>query len=485
MAMSTEDATADSLRSKRDIPDSNVEISRVTTVSTARRPPKDRCEPGYDLDGKNELTRYRCVARFIHAGMALAVIDRMRHHLQKTARRPNLLTAEHAGCYESESDLPYLVRDKDIVDSLSLAFAELEHAEDTGPRKRVSAPSCRVLSSRPSLPKLNSQCNIITPCLSAAADPVTTISVPKTSFSTLRRANSQDDVDIGCTDVSARATVISRRSATEIVWRGNEARDGLLAQKRDSGTDPKTVCKDGSPRLAETSAANGLAWDDAAADGGAWASLADRHVDMTSFPELQPRHCTNEWLKPPAEMEQLTKVTPPDFYSMGVDAHGGDGGAPNTSALGGGSQQPEANPLRYDGTLFGECAFSSDGNNWRVDRLPARRPSSLASDKRWGAWIGSASHRRRSTQAADTRGWQDESDTKSLLSHFLDRLRWSGQRTAQRHDDSPTPPPTSRGSSTQEMRSAGARCGTCSEDNRPHVCEDDLDLQSSEAVSIA
>ncbi|XP_044719087.1 uncharacterized protein HRG_07652 [Hirsutella rhossiliensis] len=417
--------------------------------------------------------------------MVQAVVDKVRDQLQNSTRRSVLLAHGGAGRNETGDETLYLVKDKDIVDFLSVAFAELEHAEDVTPMKRISARGCKALSSSPSLPKLNSRCNIITPCLAAAADPATTISVPKTSFSGSGGADIPGCAGTRCPDASTRATVVSRRSATEIVWRENEADSRLFATKRASGTDPGIACKNHSSPLGELSPVNSLVRD----------GSADRRVNMTSFPELQPRHCTNEWLKPPVEMDQLTKACPPDFYRMGVDAHGG-GGAPNESPNGL-SQEPVVNALYGDRSLFSENPFNGDGDGWPMEHRETRRPSSMTADKRLGTWIGSASHRRRSTQAADSKSWQDEpaNNNNSLLPSFLDRLRWNGQSIFHRHDDCPappTPPPTTPGSPSAMAYEVGTggdggaprrpRCDTCSEDNRPHVCKDDLD---SESVGVA
>ncbi|KAF4504620.1 hypothetical protein G6O67_008049 [Ophiocordyceps sinensis] len=492
MAMSDKDPTVDSLRYKCTFPAPGVEASLARASSTAKMPPDGRSEAGgCGFGGKAEPAGHvsGCMPQFIQQDMVQAVIDKVRNQLPSRTRRLDSLANDDAS-----NDILYLVSDKDIVDSVSLAFAELVQADDATPSKRISARGGRALPSLPSLPKPNCQCNMITPGLAAAADPAITISVPKASFSNTGGADGGGRAGIKCPDVSTKAAstkaaVVSRRRATEIVWMENEADDGQYATKRASGTDPGLVCKDHSCPLRKPSLVKGPKRDGSLskATTSASSSLADREANMRSFPELQPRQRTNEW--PPAEMDQLSKACPPNFYRMGVDAHGGAGAS--DSWPDGLAQEPVVNALHCDDSLFGGNPFHGDGGGLSTERQSTRRPSSMTADKRLGTCIGSASHRRRSTQAVDTSSWQGEStnsdSNKCLLLSLLDWLRWNGQNIFHRHDDCPAPPTTpaspARGIRETGAKGGGRQCATCSEDTRPHVCEDDLDSTSGGGVS--
>lgn len=459
MAMSDKDPTVDSLRYKCTFPATEVDTSSASSEARGQGSRGGETRAGR-ADG--------CLARFIHAGMVQAIIDMVRDQLQNTARYSKLSAHVDAGNKEAKDEILYLVRDTEIVDFLGRAFAELEHAEDARRMKGGIVRDGKILASSPSLPRLSTQSNNITPCLAAAADPATTISVPKTSFSSSAGTDSRGSAGIDCPDVPIRATVASRRRATEIMWKETEAYGRSFTTERASGTDPGITCTNQSFPLGELSAVDGLA------RFLARGSRADREVNMTSFPELQPRHCTKEWLKPPVEMDQLA----PDLYALGVDAHGG-GDSDNYVP-----KVPEAKAPVCNHSLFGENPFGDDGDGWSPEHKSLRQPSAVTADERLGAWIGSASHRRRSTQVADSRSWQDQSakdGTNGPLPGFLERLRWNGQGIFHRHGHCPAPPPTMPGSPVREGNGSApgrSRCDTCSEDNRPHVCEDDLDSAS-------
>jgi hypothetical protein len=118
--------------------------------------------------------------------------------------------------------------------------------------------------------------------------------------------------------------------------------------------------------------------------------------EITYFPVLRTRHCTNDWLTPPADLATVAGAKPADLYRLGVDAHLGTQLDSSSMVL---DEIPVPRPCSH--YLFGENPF--------VDTLS---PSDISTErratdggtplvirpKRLGTSIGSASHRRRSYQ---------------------------------------------------------------------------------------
>ncbi|KAF4595519.1 D-xylulose reductase A [Ophiocordyceps camponoti-floridani] len=399
----------------------------------------------------------------------------------------------------------YLVSERDVAHAMTLALSEPRRCP-----KFSASTSC--------LPKLHSRTKAIMPSPPAAAEPATTISLPQTSFSSLGVVSDMDSTRAPTT----RATVVSRQSATEIVWAENEGYRRFSTSSRNASepfpsirwrchsppSEPDTpYATQGCPLLQDATRRNG-----SSTEGSQTLSLID-DASMTSFPELPRRQCTNEWLNPPASMEQINKGLPSDLYRMGIDAHG-DGsslepGAHRVQGL----QELAVDAMRCNQTLFSGDPFQHVGAH--------RTGDGAASASRMGSSIGSAAHRRRSSHLVDAAGratWHAES-SDGLIPVILDRLRKSEQRMF--NDESNDTNKNNKSSSSSSSRSsrqhqychrhtrkhhhhhrpdcAGRRApantprgrrvsiradgeglrhrsdDVCSEDNRPHVCADEMD----------
>jgi hypothetical protein len=244
---------------------------------------------------------------------------------------------------------------------------------------------------------------------------------------------------------------------------------------------------------------------------------------MTSFPRLGSRHCTKDWLNPPPEMRDLLRRVSADLYHQGVDAHCGI----STEAVSPINEAPRR-LTQCNYALFRDSPFSGDEPGSSGRQQTEAEPPSLV-DKRMGSLIGSSTHRRRSSQIPDSQNlMKDFKDT--VLPSLMDKILNGGHKMIhQKHDehharkhaahngmltpnnsqaDDPKSPgkPRSRDSLVREhtpepqtVDRAGIyeamtgsrlavpkrRRDTCSEDNRPHTCEFEIDSASGYSGSPA
>ena len=440
-----------------------------------------------------------------------------------------------SGKHEVAGRGSYLVTNDEIIAAVNAAAADVDQTNtDRSPLRsssRISSSSSNSLS----LPKLDSQMNSITPHQSAAADPATTFSVPRASFSSLGRADNWFHLNKGL-DVSTRATVVSRRSVTDFVWTENQHHGGESGPQRVVET-VSGVVSDGSslengPLAIQPSANTRLHQTETDikersllqssvpetledfverfSHPGTSSQSTDTASNITSFPGLLPRRSTQEWLNPPVDMEQLTRPSSADLYVLGVDAH--SGGIPHQPGSCLEQRLNEAQCCNH--SLFQDDPFCN-ANIHPFERRATEGSASLSAEKRLGAAIGSSSHRRRSCQVLGSKARQ--LDCKGgLLPSVLDRFRKRGDSIFHLRgclEDSAFPqagtptnsladdclsraepqsrdclfrertlqPPSSDISGICEAMTGGTmtipRKGpdTCSEDYRPHVYENDMD----------
>ncbi|KAG6017522.1 hypothetical protein E4U43_000999 [Claviceps pusilla] len=381
--------------------------------------------------------------------------------------------------------------------------------------------------------------NSITPRLSAAADPATTISMPKTVFSYTNWGDDRVSVAESRLDSSTKTTIVSRGSVSEIVWTEHQASDGTdsVTGIRDSLSSAGKFHDATSQHclkchsLSKCGRCRNMIEAEREASLCRFASLlpmstnpvtnkrtnrsTDEESNMTSFPELRPRNCTNDWLKPPVEIDQLLRDKTSDLYRRGVDAHSGLG--PNSPQSTWAS--PPSLSIPYDESVFRNNSFFSTGPCFQERRQGTE--TSMGDDKKKHSrnTISSVSYTHRTSQitAANQSPWQSDGE---LLPQIVDKLRHISQDRVHGEDihieDGGTwpsepeilPPPEasaavvtrSRDSIIRErtlkpptadklgiyealtgsrMMTLRKRCMNCSEDNRPHVCEDDLDSRTS------
>ncbi|KAG5973985.1 hypothetical protein E4U55_000138 [Claviceps digitariae] len=370
--------------------------------------------------------------------------------------------------------------------------------------------------------------NSITPRLSAAADPATTISMPKTVFS----YTNWDDRHVSVAaesnlDSSTKTTIVSRGSISEIIWTERRSFDGR--GNRDSLSSAGNFHDEISQHclrchsLAKCGRCQNMIEAEREASICRFASLlpmsrdlaankrtnrsTDEESNMTSFPELRPRNCTNDWLKPPVDIEQLLRDKSSDLYRRGIDAHSGL--VPNSP------QSTWASPVSlsvpYDDSVFTKPCFQER----RVTET-----STGDGQKHSNNTISSVSYYHRASQipAANQSPWQSDGE---LLPQIINKFRqnsrdsvhgedlYSGEAGAWPSEPELLLPPDpslavvvtrSRDGIIRErtlkppaadklgiyealtgsrMMGRKKRCMNCSEDNRPHVCEADMESRTS------
>ncbi|KAJ6439698.1 D-xylulose reductase A [Purpureocillium lavendulum] len=205
------------------------------------------------------------------------------------------------------------------------------------------------------------------------------------------------------------------------------------------------------------------------------------------------------------------------MYHFGVDAHCGPSSAGTSQCL----QDAAPKPQPYDSVQFNEGRFCNSTLYSMERRATDGMASATNGEKRLGTSIGSASHRRRSSHAPTARHAESAS-LQNYLSIF-EKIKRGGEKMFHLHDcldnftvDEPTispsepmqaqAPPRSRESLIRERTpeppkpdlsgiyeamtgstivTARRRHDTCSEDNRPHVCTNDMDSASRIAAPPA
>jgi len=225
-------------------------------------------------------------------------------------------------------------------------------------------------------------------------------------------------------------------------------------------------------------------------------SLDGSEGSIVSFPALRVRHCTNDWLIPPAATPVAMGRNDANLYNAGIDAHTGSDGlfsAPSASRKSVVESAPPVTNLNF--TLPDFTTGHRNATLW---------PDSHTHDK-LGTSIGMSAGRKRSSHHAMS------PDTESGSSSMLQKLRQSsaqighalasavagsshvhepvqaeqGRRTSSvgrmkaildRSLPQPSPTPMMGNSRVGMVLSGDARrraCDTCSEDSRPHMCMDE------------
>ncbi|ODA82189.1 hypothetical protein RJ55_00695 [Drechmeria coniospora] len=439
------------------------------------------------------------------------------HHLRLLAARADGSDDSHVLLRQPGNKLCGIC-DGDLTAAFDLAIAELEKTDrvEVAAMHSTTDMAHSVFNSPPVLrPTVDGHIN---PHPVVAAEPATTICTPKPTFS-IAPLEAQGIVKRQKMDLSVQTTVVPGWTIAEVLWTEDE-RDGRKSPS--SGSSGVKYGMKSRDYMAfdisdsGSSSQNSYA-EDVVADGEAVATRCslstDRRSTMTSFPELRSRHCTREWTRPPVEMEQLNRAPSMDFYQLGVDAHSGGTSPIPKDCVG----EDLAKTLDFDHSLFTHDPFS-----YANIHAPGRRVTdSLAyarSDRRLGSRIGSASHQRRSSLFVGSKPADAPLDLhEGSMPAVLDRLR--SLRKSYLHDrrhvsggtcesemaaPANTPANDHSGSRsrdslirelTPELPKAdpagiyeamtGSRvirpsdiCGTCSEDHRPHLCENHVEMRS-------
>ncbi|KAK2591671.1 hypothetical protein QQS21_010631 [Conoideocrella luteorostrata] len=266
-------------------------------------------------------------------------------HLRK--RRLHHVSVTLAGSPElpaKKGNLMYFISDADIKDVIEIVVDALRQTYIAPDHPKSSKSYEKIMRGYGSITAgFEYGRNSITPRPSAVADPATTISIPKTVFSSTNWGNRQLSATDLKYNVSKKTTVVSRGSVSEIVWgktnasqparipetlASGELRDDAVDHNRmkswssyKAGPYPRMMETEGTAAFYRPGALEPFSTD--LAFKQRMSRSTDEDSNITSFPELRPRQCTNDWLKPPVEIEQLIRAPSSDLYHRGIDAHSG------------------------------------------------------------------------------------------------------------------------------------------------------------------
>lgn len=455
-----------------------------------------------------------------------SIMAKVNHRLRNQRHlRDHVHVIDDQGKHAPGTNNMFLIRNKDIRDVVSIVVDEMREFQNAS----WAGDSIHKKPRAQSMLKLDGVSNTILPPPVVAADPATTFSLPKTSYASLYAKDSRVHTKVRGVESETTTTIVSRKSTAEITWPHNHAHVHHFDVYHAS-THSRTVSECTSPthrastvqssdrRQSQpagtgsfilnhyTTSENGsdIPWDNTSRQGSRRNERTSSATGITSFPRLLSRHCTNDWVTPLDEIDAPTELAPDTLYHHGVDARSGSVSGPP-------SKSPEG-PLRIrhcDNDMFVKNPFCL--NSEQLDTVCViQMPEVPASQKRFGASIGSASHRRRSSPAAAPQTPTSDSHN-TLLPSLMEKIRQGShkifhRRHSQRGSEEvgalpspeehrPISKPQSRDSLVRHLtleppnldragiyeamtgtRLVVSRCrrGTCSEDNRPHTCENNM-----------
>ncbi|KAH6894339.1 hypothetical protein B0T10DRAFT_480237 [Thelonectria olida] len=352
--------------------------------------------------------------------------------------------------------------------------------------------------------------------------------MPRTSYASFGMSDQQTCTRVRGEDSEDMTTIVSQKSVAEITWPHRESHvhhlkvfsatncSRLISEcsslKRRDSTADSSGSPHREPRVAmggfllhhytTSMNADNLLSDISQRRSSKQDNRTERTARITSFPRLLSRQCTDDWSSPPPVIDAVMASAPETLYRQGVDARTGSVS----------DQMPEfpqgqVKILRYDHDVFSKNPFCGDFEEDDVANL-RDFPPTVTPRSRLGVSIGSASHRRRSSQVTALLKRQESHD--GFFPTLIDKIRQRGHKIFHPHhsrrvsEEMRTPPSSEFTRSCSGMRSrdiavkyltpeppkpdtAGiyeamtgtravvSRCrnGQCSEDNRPHVCEND------------
>lgn len=262
--------------------------------------------------------------------------------------------------------------------------------------------------------KLESETKRINLRPSIAADPAITLSIPQTLF-TIPDADHKHNVlrKDWKQAASTTTTLISPQSITAITWAKHDEHLGEPTESPVTTDSPSDENSESTAETRRTSSCHGRIQDQNLAASQTSLGASSVASSMTSFPKLLSRHCTREWIKPLAKLEDLHHSTSAESYCQGAESNADPPShAPfNESSL--------SNSWAGDSFQSRDASgyFTNEAQNARRSTISQ---SSLGHIKGFGSQIGAARHRRRSTASYDSRVpiLQDHF-LPSILSRFL------------------------------------------------------------------
>lgn len=396
---------------------------------------------------------------------------------------------------------------RDLESVIEAALLEFTRPAQYGDKARMHKEETTSESKMPAQFKPESETHRINPRPSVAADPAITLSIPQTSF-TIPDADYKHNVlrKDWKQGASTTTTLISPQSITAISWTKHGGHSGEPTESPVATDSPSDENSENTAETRRTSSCHGHNQDQKLEASQTSLGASSVASSMTSFPKLLSRHCTREWIKPLATLEDLHHRPSSEPFCQGAESR---------------AERPSHAP-------FNDNSFS---NSWAGDSFPSRdasgyftneaqnarrstiSQSSMANLKSFGTQIGAARHRRRSTASYDSRapGLQDQF-LPNILSRFFNSKNkgtpGSPDSKETMHSGALAPynspahghysantPRSGNGSFTEQSPTVSVedrariqevlvggpallhrrRCDTCSEDNRPHICEEDIE----------
>ncbi|KAL7898033.1 hypothetical protein HDV63DRAFT_37503 [Trichoderma sp. SZMC 28014] len=344
--------------------------------------------------------------------------------------------------------------------------------------------------------KLESKAQRINPRPSIAADPTITLSVPETSFAMPDADHKHNILRKDSKQGASTTTALSSPQSSSYITLSKHSEHLEEPTKSPITTDKPSDENSGNTAEAPRASSCPSHIEHQASDVSQ-TSLGASSVasSMTSFPKLLSRHCTREWIKPLVKLEDLQPKPSSELYYQGNEPQAG-----------------RPSHARYNESSLSNSWTANDFQS-RDARRSTMSQTSLKNMKSFGSQIGAARHRRRSTTSFDpgastlqdtflpnilskffynkskeTPGSPDSKETlhsgalapynSPMHGHYSANTPRSG--TGSFIERSPTLSMEDR-ARIQEVLVEGPaalrrrRCDTCSEDNRPHVCEEDIE----------
>ncbi|OHE91301.1 hypothetical protein CORC01_13416 [Colletotrichum orchidophilum] len=470
-----------------------------------------------------------------------AIMGKVRNRLAGH-RRVGSISPNSPGVPElcSQGSCQYLINDDQVQDVVEIVFQEMckhntamdafkttipQQADDSSMQTRlIRKPSClkTAIELQPA----------------RAADPATTISEPETSFFT-RSATDGQVRSKGIARPVPITTIISRDSITDIRWLSDihasqvdqesisdasEAPASAVSQGNSSSMFNVSSIIEGIGRTVASEVAlepldfQGFCLgsesvskvhrrkenvEESSVDGD------DGTSSITSFPSLPQRHCTNEWLRSPADLAASEDKGKIEMYHLGIDARLGSI-APVTEQL------PH---MDSDNSLIHGIISSSHDSASKIK--PSRRASEALADSRAREEImipGALPEtvRRRSAHFADPLVQETHKREPGFMPQITRKISSAFKSPASSGRTTRAPAPSEV--NDEVSRKAGGELGasrpaagngdpavgclsepepnavyqamvlskptkdkkkrrsTCSEDYVPHMCEDDLSM---------
>ncbi|PTB69138.1 hypothetical protein BBK36DRAFT_1193340 [Trichoderma citrinoviride] len=323
--------------------------------------------------------------------------------------------------------------------------------EEASPQSRLPAQSAWENANRHMKPRP-----------STVAGPAITLSTPQTAFTVADSSRKHSRQR----EASSMTRLVSPHSVTAKAWTKHDGHSGEpseISASADNSPDKHSAEKRQSRSSNDHSQDQELQTSQASLGSSNVAST------ITSFPKLLSRHCTREWIKPIANLEDTSTSSSHQVMNTQTE----DLSHHHRAHF---DEDPVS--MSWDN----DTLHSSNASGYFANEAPSARRSTVSQPsmknlKHFGTHLGSAAHRRRSCPAEDSKAAPSQD-------HFFPNIL--GKFFAGRRYGSP-PKRTSTVSSEDRARihealvaGSGAavdrrRRDTCSEDYRPHVCADDLD----------